>query len=147
MTLIYGIHAVSEALNARRISRLMRRGPRVDALVARARAADPIETLDRRALERIAREGVQGAAAELQPMPAYLLEELVREVAAAPRGARRPDPQNVGAIIRSADAAGADGLIRQARHAAPSTARRPRRCRRGQLLRIATVVNIARSRS
>ena len=60
MSVIYGIHAVTEALNARRVSRLMHvrgAGPRVDALVARAHELRiPIETLDRRALDRLARE-------------------------------------------------------------------------------------------
>jgi 23S rRNA (guanosine2251-2'-O)-methyltransferase len=56
------------------------------------------------------------------------------------------DPQNVGAILRSADAAGATGLVRQARHAAPlegATAR----ASAGAVhhVRIATVVNIARA--
>ena len=154
MSLIYGIHAVSEALNARRISRMMHvrgAGPRVDALVARAHELRiPIETLDRRALDRIAREGVhQGVAAELQPMPAYLVEELVREAAGPPLLVvldAIEDPQNVGAIIRSADAAGAHGVIRQARHAAPldgATAK----ASAGAVshVRIATVVNISRA--
>ena len=56
------------------------------------------------------------------------------------------DPQNVGAILRSADAAGAHGVIRQARHAAPldgATAK----ASAGAVnhVRIATVVNIARA--
>ncbi len=56
------------------------------------------------------------------------------------------DPQNVGAILRSADGAGANGVIRQARHAAPldgATAR----ASAGAVhhVRIATVVNIARA--
>ena len=56
------------------------------------------------------------------------------------------DPQNVGAILRSADGAGADGVIRQARHAAPldgATAK----VSAGAVnyVRIATVVNIART--
>ncbi len=56
------------------------------------------------------------------------------------------DPQNVGAILRSADAAGADGMIRQARHAAPldgATAK----ASAGAVahVRIATVVNISRA--
>src|SRR5687768_18128861 len=84
MSLIYGIHAVAESLKARRVSRLIHErgaGPRVDALVARAgELRIPIETLDRRALESLTRGGVhQGVAAEVQPMAAYTLEELVSE--------------------------------------------------------------------
>ena len=56
------------------------------------------------------------------------------------------DPQNVGAILRSADGAGAHGVIRQARHAAPldgATAK----ASAGAVhhVRIATVVNISRA--
>jgi 23S rRNA (guanosine2251-2'-O)-methyltransferase len=154
MPTVYGIHPVTEAMNARRVSRLIHErgaGARVDALVARAHELRlPIETVDRRALEKIARGGVhQGVAAELQPMPAYTIEELVRE---APGPALLlvldsiEDPQNVGAMLRSADAAGTHGVIRQARHAAPldgATAR----ASAGAVnhVRIATVVNISRT--
>jgi 23S rRNA (guanosine2251-2'-O)-methyltransferase len=154
MAVVYGINAVSEALKARRVSRLIHErgaGPRVDELVARAHELRlSVETLDRRGLEKLARGGVhQGVAAEVQAMPAYTVEELVE-------GADGPplivvldgieDPQNVGAILRSADAAGADGVIRQARHAAPldgATAR----ASAGAVahVRIATVVNISRA--
>jgi len=154
MSIIYGIHAVSEGLNARRVSRMMHvrgAGPRVDALVARAHELRlPVETLDRRALDRIAREGVhQGVAAELQPMPAYLIEELVREAPGPPLLVvldAIEDPQNVGAIIRSADAAGAHGVIRQARHAAPLDGATAKASAGAvSYVRIATVVNIARA--
>ncbi len=154
MPITYGIHAVSESLKARRVSRLVHErgaGPRVDAIVARAHELRiPIETVDRRALDRLTRGGVhQGVAAELQPLPAYTIEELVRE-------AEGPalvvvldgieDPQNVGAILRSVDAAGATGVVRQARHSAPldgATAK----ASAGAVhhVRIATVVNIARA--
>ena len=154
MPLVYSIHAVSEALKARRVSKLVHvrgGGPRVDELVARARELRiPIETLDRRAIERLTRGGVhQGIAAELQPLPAFTLEELVG-------GAAGPallvvldgveDPQNVGAIIRSADAAGAHGVVRQARHAAQLEGAAVR-ASAGAIshVRIATVVNIARA--
>ena len=154
MPLVYSIHAVSEALKARRVSKLVHvrgAGPRVDELVARARELRiPIETLDRRAIERLTRGGVhQGIAAELQPLPAFTLEELVG-------GAAEPallvvldgveDPQNVGAIIRSADAAGAHGVVRQARHAAKLEGAAVR-ASAGAIshVRIATVVNIARA--
>jgi 23S rRNA (guanosine2251-2'-O)-methyltransferase len=154
MPLTYGIHAVDESLKARRVSRLMHErgaGPRVDAIVARAHELRiPVETLDRRALDKLTRGGVhQGVAAELQPLPAYTVEELVRESDGPPLvvvldGVE--DPQNFGAILRSVDAAGATGLIRQARHSAPldgATAK----ASAGAVnhVRIATVVNIARA--
>jgi len=154
MSFIYGIHAVSESLKARRVSRLMHErgaGPRVDALVARAHELRiPVETLDRRALEKMTRGGVhQGVAAELQPLPAYTVEELVREAEGPPLVVVLDgieDPQNVGAILRSVDAAGATGVIRQARHSAPldgATAK----ASAGAVhhVRIATVVNISRA--
>ena len=154
MSLIYGIHPVSEALDARRVFRLMHErgaGPRVDALVARAHELRiPVDTLDRRALERLTRGGVhQGVAAELQPMAAYTIEEIVKDAGGPALIVvldSIEDPQNVGAILRSADAAGAHGVVRQARHAAPldgATAK----ASAGAVnhVRIATVVNIARA--
>jgi len=154
MAIVYGVHAVSEAMTARRVSRLIHErgaGPRVDALVARAHELRiPIDTVDRRALEKITRGGVhQGVAAELQKMAAYTIEELVQD-AAGPAllvvldGIE--DPQNLGAILRSVDAAGAHGIIRQARHSAPlegATAR----ASAGAIshVRVATVVNISRA--
>ena len=154
MALVYGINPVSEALKARRVSRLVHErggGPRVDALVSRAHELRiPIETVDRRALDKLTRGGVhQGVAADLQPLPAYTLDELVSEAAGPALLVvldSIEDPQNVGAILRSADAAGAHGVIRQARHAAPldgATAK----ASAGAVshVRIATVVNIARA--
>jgi 23S rRNA (guanosine2251-2'-O)-methyltransferase len=154
MPLIFGIHAVSEALKARRVSRLVHvrgGGPRIDALVARAQELRiVVDTVDRMALDRLARGSVhQGVAADLEALAAFTIEEL----AAGSEGAALlvvldgiEDPQNVGAIIRSADAAGATGIIRQARHAAPlhgATAK----ASAGAVshVRIATVVNIARA--
>jgi 23S rRNA (guanosine2251-2'-O)-methyltransferase len=154
MPVIYGVHAVAESLKARRVSRLMHErgaGPRVDAIVARASELRiPIETLDRRALDKMTRGGVhQGVAAELEALAAYTVEELVQGAEGAPLlvildGVE--DPQNVGAILRSADAAGATGVIRQARHSAPldgATAK----ASAGAVhhVRIATVVNISRT--
>jgi 23S rRNA (guanosine2251-2'-O)-methyltransferase len=154
MPLIFGINAVSEALKARRVSRLVHvrgGGPRVDELVARAHELRiAVETVDRSAIDRLARGSVhQGVAADLEALPAFTLEEIVRD-ATGPAlvlvldGIE--DPQNVGAILRSADAAGVSGVVRQARHAAPlhgATAK----ASAGAVshVRIATVVNIARA--
>jgi 23S rRNA (guanosine2251-2'-O)-methyltransferase len=154
VSLIYGIHAVAEALKSRRVSRLVHErgaGPRVDELIARAHELRiPIETLDRRAIEKMTRGGVhQGIAAELHPLPAYTIDELVAE-ASGPAllvvldGIE--DPQNMGAILRSVDGAGASGVVRQARHSAPldgATAK----ASAGAVnhVKIATVVNISRA--
>src|SRR5215831_19965141 len=120
MSLIYGVHAVSEALAARRIARLVHvrgGGPRIDALVARAvELRIPVESVDRRALDKLTHGGVhQGIAGDVQAVAAYTIEEIVT-------GADGPpllvvldsieDPQNVGAILRSADGAGAHGVVR-----------------------------------
>lgn len=155
MTIIFGINAVSEALKARRVSRLVHvrgAGPRVDALVARAHELRiAVDTVDRMALDKVSRGSVhQGVSAHVEALPAFTIEELARE----PEGVAPllvvldgiEDPQNVGAILRSADAAGASGVIRQARHAAPlhgATAK----ASAGAVshVRIATVVNIARA--
>jgi 23S rRNA (guanosine2251-2'-O)-methyltransferase len=91
----------------------------------------------------------QGVAADLEPMPAYTVDELVHDsggpvLLVVLDGIE--DPQNVGAILRSADAAGVTGVVRQARHSAPldgATAK----ASAGAVnhVRIATVVNIART--
>jgi len=154
MPIVYGVHAVSEAMTARRVSRLIHErgaGPRVDALVARAHDLRiPIDTVDRRALEKLTHGGVhQGVAADLQKMAAYTIAELVQDAGGPPLlvvldGIE--DPQNVGAILRSVDAAGAHGIIRQARHSAPlegATAK----ASAGAIshVKVATVVNISRA--
>jgi len=154
MPLIFGIHAVSEALKARRVSRLVHvrgAGPRIDALVVRAHELRiAVDTVDRLALDKMARGSVhQGVAADLEALPAFTIEELVRESEGPPLivvldGIE--DPQNVGAILRSADAAGVTGIVRQARHAAPLHGAAAK-ASAGALshVRIATVVNIARA--
>ncbi len=154
MPLIYGIHAVAEALKARRVSRLVHvrgAGARVDALIARAHALRiPIETIDRQAMEKVSRGGVhQGVAADLEALAAYTVEELVEQAEGPPLLVvldSVEDPQNVGAILRSVDGAGGHGVVRQARHAAPldgATAK----ASAGAVhhVKIATVVNIART--
>ncbi len=154
MSLLYGVHAVAEALAARRLSRLVHvrgGGPRVDALVARAEELRiPIETVDRRALDKLTHGGVhQGVAGDVQATPAYTIEELVSGAPGPPLlvvldGIE--DPQNVGAILRSANGAGVDGVIRQARHAAPLDGATARASAGAVLhVKIATVVNISRA--
>ena len=154
MAVIYGINPVAEALRGRRLTRLIHErgaGPRVDALVARAAELRlPVETIDRRALDKLTHGGVhQGVAAEVQALPAYTPEELVSE-ADGPAlivvldGVE--DPHNVGAIFRSVDGAGADGIVRQARHAAPLDGATAKASAGAvEHVRVATVINISRT--
>jgi 23S rRNA (guanosine2251-2'-O)-methyltransferase len=101
-------------------------------------------------LDRAARKGVhQGVVAEVRDSAPFGVEDLVMQASAAPLlvvldGIE--DPHNVGAILRTVDAAGADGVVRQSRHAAPlggATAK----ASAGAVARvkIAEVVNIARA--
>lgn len=172
---IYGVNAVSEGLRAGRVSRVLV-GPkglaalhassgrdldavlpalsaRLAGLVRAAREGGvPVEIVDLAELERRARGGVhQGVVAEAatQARQAWTPEGLVRAAAGTPLlvvldGVE--DPQNVGAILRSADAAGADGVIRQTRHAARLEGAAAK-ASAGALAhaRIADVVNIARA--
>jgi 23S rRNA (guanosine2251-2'-O)-methyltransferase len=68
----------------------------------------------------------QGLAAQVEPLPMVDLGELLDEL--PPEGPARlvildqvTDPQNVGAILRSAAAFGAAGVILTERHAAPES--------------------------
>ena len=153
--IIYGINPVLEALRSGRVRRL-RVGPRGDRRVEEALALArekgvAIERADAAAIERAARGGAhQGIVAELDPPRDYTLRDLVEAAAPSPPlivvldGVE--DPHNVGAILRTVDAAGAHGVVRQARHAA-SLDGVAAKASAGAVahVRIATQVNIARA--
>ena len=110
----------------------------------------PIDPADPRALDRAARGAVhQGIVATVRAADAWTPAELVRQAEGSPLiivldGVE--DPHNLGAILRTADAVGASGLVRQARHAAPLDGAVARTSAGAVAhVRIATVVNIARA--
>jgi 23S rRNA (guanosine2251-2'-O)-methyltransferase len=152
--IVYGINPVLEALRAGRVRRVKVSGRdrRIEQALALARGASvPVERVDAQALDRASRGGVhQGIAAELEAPRDYSVADLVS--AAAPEAPLIvvldgiEDPHNVGAILRTADAAGCHGVIRQARHAA-SLDGIAAKASAGAVahVRVATVVNIARS--
>ena len=127
--IIYGINPVLEALRAGRLKRLRvaeRVSGRVAEMVRQAQAAGVAVTRAAAAdLDRLARGGVhQGVVAEVADLEKYDIGDLVD---AAHATGRPPlivvldgieDPQNVGAILRTVDAAGGHGVVRQSRHAA-----------------------------
>ena len=135
--LIYGINPVIEALRAGRVTRL-RVGDRSDArlrtlLSDAGRQQVDVSHVDAATLDRLSRNGVhQGVVADVEAPRIETLDELVAS-ASGPAllvvldGVE--DPHNVGAIVRTVDAAGAHGVVRQTRRAAALdgvAARRPR---------------------
>jgi 23S rRNA (guanosine2251-2'-O)-methyltransferase len=153
--LVYGLNAVIEALRAGRVQRIQvgpRGDRRMDEALALARArGDPVEHVDADTLARRTRGAVhQQIAAVVEDPREYTVDELV--AGAAPEAPlivvldAIEDPQNAGAILRTADAAGVHGVIRQARHAA-SLDGAVAKASAGALahVRIATVVNVSRA--
>jgi 23S rRNA (guanosine2251-2'-O)-methyltransferase len=165
MDRLTGFHSVQEALkNARPLERVVvargRHGDRIEEIVSLARERGvPVRFEDRAQLDRLAgtpqHQGVVALAAARQ---AISLEELLRHresAADVPEKSRSglivlldgiEDPHNLGAVVRSALAAGADGVVLPERRASGLNAT-VARAAAGALehLPVARVVNIARA--
>jgi len=133
MPLIYGNQAVNEALRSQnKVERLyVQSGHRNETgqLVAEARRQEvEVKVVDRKELDKICRDGRhQGIAAQVAHRR-YGLDDLL---AIAEERNEPPlllvvdhieDPHNLGAVIRTAEAAGFHGAIIPTRRAAPVTA-------------------------
>src|SRR5690242_1193175 len=130
MDVLYGIHAVEEALRAR--SRSLdhvevskeRRDQRLQAVIGRAREEGvSVRFVPRDQLDRLARnKSHQGVVAVVAGREYVQIDELLPEE----NSARKfivvldgiEDPHNLGALIRTADGAGATGIIIPERRAA-----------------------------
>jgi 23S rRNA (guanosine2251-2'-O)-methyltransferase len=152
--LIYGINPVLEALKAKRVT-LVRVSPRADdRLTQLVRLAEQqgvrVERVSGDELDRLGgRQRHQGVIADAADAESYSVEDLVIGAKAAPLivvldGIE--DPHNVGAILRTVDAAGGDGVVRQSRHAARlDGAAAAASAGAVAHVKIAEVVNIARA--
>jgi 23S rRNA (guanosine2251-2'-O)-methyltransferase len=153
---IYGINPVLEALRARRATAIHvspRADERLTAVVRLAEEHDvPVRRVAADELDRLAggaRHRHQGVIAEVEEATSFSVEDLV----IAAKGAALivvldgiEDPQNLGAILRTVDAAGADGVVRQSRHAARLDGAAAK-ASAGAVshVKIAEVVNVARA--
>ena len=152
--LIYGINPVIEALRAGRVVSLSvceSRSARLQKIVSLAHSTGTrVRRLSRAELSRaVGGRSHQGVVAEVTAPRAVSVRELVQAAPAVPLFVVLDgieDPQNFGAILRTADAAGVNGVIHQTRRTArlgPAAAK----ASAGALahVRIASVVNIARA--
>jgi 23S rRNA (guanosine2251-2'-O)-methyltransferase len=133
---IGGRRPVAEALQAGRPSlRLLvaagsRPAPDLKALLANARTAGvPVETVDPDHLRRLAGfDGHQGVLLEVEDRRWSDITEMLGGAAAASRDPlilvleNLQDPTNFGTLLRSAEAAGVDGVVFPERGAAPLSA-------------------------
>jgi 23S rRNA (guanosine2251-2'-O)-methyltransferase len=133
---IGGRRPVAEALAAGReahrllVSSTARPSPELKALLAAAREASvPVERVPGDRLGRLAGfDGHQGVLLEVGERRWADLAEILAHAAAAGRDPlvlvleHLQDPTNLGALLRSAEAAGVDGVIFPERGAAPLTA-------------------------
>ncbi len=134
---VYGIHAVKAALGARPIEYVLvsegHHGPRVQEIIDLCRASGtPLRFAPRQALDRIAGTPQHQNVIGVCSAKAYVeLETLIGSGQQV--GTRRgvpllvaldgvEDPGNLGAVLRTAVAAGADGVIIPERRAAGLTA-------------------------
>jgi 23S rRNA (guanosine2251-2'-O)-methyltransferase len=152
--LIWGIQPVFEALQARRVTEVRVVDRSSDRLAGLIRLAEEQDVRVRRVsaadLGRAARGAAhQGVVADVRDAARVSVEDLVIRAGGAPLivvldGIE--DPHNVGAILRTVDAAGADGVVRQSRHAAPLGGAAAKASAGAVAhVKIAEVVNIARA--
>jgi 23S rRNA (guanosine2251-2'-O)-methyltransferase len=123
---IYGINPVLEALRAGRVTAIRvstRADDRLTEIVGLATAQGiPVRRANGDELNRFSHRGShQGVVADVRDQTTLGVEDLIAGARGAPLLVvldQIEDPHNVGAIIRTVDAAGADGVVRQSRHAA-----------------------------
>jgi 23S rRNA (guanosine2251-2'-O)-methyltransferase len=160
MEVLYGLHPVEEALRSgsRRFDHLcvarerLQKGEsrRLAEMAALARAAGvPVRTEPREALSRLAGTTAhQGVVAVVQERALLdvtdLLEGPEPRLVLALDGVE--DPQNLGALLRSAEGAGVDGVVLTERRSAPLSAVAIKASAgAAEHLRLARVVNLVRA--
>lgn len=152
--IIYGVNPIAEALRAGRVRQIRvaeRADDRLHALLDAAAAAGvPVRRVSREALDRDAKGGAhQGIVADAAAAPPATLEDLASPAGGPPLIVvfdEIEDPQNVGAILRTVDAAGATGVVRQTRRAAALDGAAAKASAGAVAhVRVADVVNIARA--
>jgi 23S rRNA (guanosine2251-2'-O)-methyltransferase len=160
--LLYGVHASLAALanRNRHCRRILvteeaerRLGDQLHVLLDHRRVPVDLEVVERADLDRRLPPGAvhQGVAVEAEPLPEMALDALVRLLAGRESVIlvaldHATDPQNVGAVLRSAAAFGASGVVVTERHAPAATGAMAKAAAGAlELVPLLAVVNLARA--
>jgi 23S rRNA (guanosine2251-2'-O)-methyltransferase len=141
---IYGRNAVEEALRGRRGVRQIWRSEKSPVVIPDE--AIPVRVVDQKSLEELSGSpDHQGIVAEVDPFPYVDAQSLLEsEQSLVVALDQVQDPQNLGAICRTAETAGAAGVVLPERRSAEVT---PAVCRASagavEHLRVARVRNLA----
>jgi len=157
MEVLYGLHPVEEAIRSgsRRLDHIAvvrdRRDARIEAVMTLARAAGIRVSMEsREQLTRLAQTDIhQGVLALVRERQFLSIEDLL-----TPRERPRfflaldgvEDPHNLGALVRTADGAGVDGIVVPERRSAPISATVAKTSAgASEHVRIARVTNLVRA--
>ncbi|HYE85459.1 MAG TPA: 23S rRNA (guanosine(2251)-2'-O)-methyltransferase RlmB [Vicinamibacterales bacterium] len=152
--IIYGINPVLEAIKAKRAKEIwvaQRADDRLQRLLEEAaRHAVRVRFVTRDELDQAAKRGAhQGVVADVERRTETTLQDLADAKGGPPLIVvldEVEDPQNVGAILRTVDACGASGVVRQTRRAAALDGAAAKASAGAvNYVPVADVVNIARS--
>lgn len=121
---IYGRNAVLEAARSGRVRRvLVAEGLGHDPRLSELREIAAVEEVSPARIAALAQGAHQGVVAELAPRTLLTLRQLLQTSPTLLLGLDGiEDPQNLGAILRSAEAAGVDGVLLPERRSAPLSA-------------------------
>jgi 23S rRNA (guanosine2251-2'-O)-methyltransferase len=156
---LFGTHPVLAALaNPDRVCRRLlmttetqsRLGPKLATIQGTGRPK--AEIVDRQDIDKLLRGAVhQGIALEVEPLAETFFEDVIARVHGRERALvllldQVTDPHNVGAILRSAAAFGADAVVTTERHAPEATAALAKAASGAlDLVPLVRVVNLARA--
>ncbi len=156
--ILFGIHSVGEAVRVRpadldHVTVLSGPpNPRVATLLDLCRAAKiRVSTASREELQRMSRsDNHGGAVAFLRERKALVIEDLLKPNGGAKRFLLAldgvEDPHNLGALLRTADGAGVDGVLLPERRSAPITGAVAKASAGAtEHVRVAKVTNLVRS--
>lgn len=125
--ILYGRQVVRQVLKEnRKVRKLYLQSPMPELEALAKKAGVPVVLADRKKLNRITEsEHHQGVAVEIEPYETVSLDELIR----GKKGTygflimldELEDPHNLGAVLRTADAVNADGVIIKKTHSAGLT--------------------------